>query len=182
MPGGLPCHLDEFGLGMLLALMLEARTASRARSMTAWPLGAGAVALAAVAQLVEHPDVRPEQGDGLPAALYTTVMAAAFALALAALLSARADGAARLLSCRALSALGLVSYGLYLWHDPIGATLHDRGLLVLDRPELYVVNVLVILLPALAVAALSWRLLERPALALKARHPGKVRSTFPGFS
>ncbi|MGI8516977.1 MAG: acyltransferase family protein [Acidimicrobiia bacterium] len=58
-------------------------------------------------------------------------------------------GTLRLLENRVLVYLGTISYGLYLWHLPI---------LYLGSPRILVLPL------AVAIAALSWRLLEEPLL------------------
>lgn len=64
---------------------------------------------------------------------------------------------ARLLSWRPLVALGLVSFGLYLWHQPIFAFLHYTWFG--DLPVAYVAGAL---MASLMLAALSFRLVEQP--------------------
>jgi peptidoglycan/LPS O-acetylase OafA/YrhL len=74
-----------------------------------------------------------------------------------------------LLRLRPLRSLGLMSYGLYLYHLPILrlflGTARAHGFL----GKGYEIKALSIV-AAVAVAALSWRYLERPILALKRRH------------
>ena len=80
----------------------------------------------------------------------------------AALVVAAVDGES-VLTWRPVAAVGVVAYGLYLWHIPIDWLLErDHGL------SLPIRGVLVIALSVTA-AVLSWRLVERPVLALKAR-------------
>ncbi|WP_066801117.1 acyltransferase family protein [Sphingomonas soli] len=64
----------------------------------------------------------------------------------------------RLLASRPMVAIGLVSYSAYLWHQPllaIGRAASFAG--VLDMPVS-----LALLLAAFALAALTWRFVERP--------------------
>jgi peptidoglycan/LPS O-acetylase OafA/YrhL len=73
---------------------------------------------------------------------------------------------ARVLALRPLAALGLISYGIYLWHYPIVTTLRAHGVgdsgglgtLVLAGSALGL---------AVAAAALSYVAVERPALRLR---------------
>ncbi|MCA1737200.1 MAG: acyltransferase [Actinobacteria bacterium] len=79
-------------------------------------------------------------------------------LAAVAVLSA---GRLRILENRVLVYLGTISYGLYLWHLPI---------LYLGSPRILVLPL------AVAIAALSWRLLEEPLLRrAKSANPGLAR-------
>lgn len=56
--------------------------------------------------------------------------------------------------------LGTVSYGTYLWHMPVLFSLKAQGRL----PDTVVPAFLAVLLPALALAAVSWYAIERPVL------------------
>jgi len=62
------------------------------------------------------------------------------------------------LSWRPLALVGLVSYGLYLWHVPLLLWLRAHGLL----PGNTLGALAVVIVPALAFATGSWLLLERP--------------------
>jgi peptidoglycan/LPS O-acetylase OafA/YrhL len=71
----------------------------------------------------------------------------------------------RVLAIRPVAWLGLVSYGIYLWHVPIALQVNDR---LGDVPNLgFVVVTAVTVALAVAVAALSYYGVERPLLALK---------------
>jgi peptidoglycan/LPS O-acetylase OafA/YrhL len=74
-----------------------------------------------------------------------------------------------LLGNRALFYLGTVSYGLYLWHYPIGRWLLATPLM--DNPEIYLFPRLALsmFLCSLAAASLSWYLVEARAIALARR-------------
>jgi peptidoglycan/LPS O-acetylase OafA/YrhL len=69
------------------------------------------------------------------------------------------------LGVRPLAAVGVASYGLYLWHVPL--LLLARRLDVLHGG--FAGAFLVVLPFALATAAASWILIERPAIARAAR-------------
>jgi peptidoglycan/LPS O-acetylase OafA/YrhL len=70
----------------------------------------------------------------------------------------------RWLANPALRAIGLVSYGLYLWHFPVfhAVARHGEGL---SEP----VRVVVGLAISAAATAASWHLLERPLQGLRVR-------------
>ena len=87
-----------------------------------------------------------------------------------------------LLRLRPLRRLGLISYGLYLYHFPLLAFTIDlaHACGYTGRP-IYVRIVGVLL--AVPVAALSWRFIERPLLDLKRKYaygPGSAAATPPG--
>ena len=66
----------------------------------------------------------------------------------------------------ALAPIGLISYGVYLWHWIILSTLIHHGITIVSGSGLTATGVRVIALVALTlpVAALSWLLIERPLL------------------
>ena len=64
------------------------------------------------------------------------------------------------LRARALVAVGIVSYGVYLWHLPLILVVRKLGLL----PSALLPRFVVVLALALSVSTLSWRLLERPMI------------------
>ena len=76
----------------------------------------------------------------------------------------------RLLSSRVLSAIGLISYGIYLWHQlvvrEIQTSIHPAWT-VLDAPFLPLLAAALAL--TLAVSALSYFLVERPGIAVGQR-------------
>jgi peptidoglycan/LPS O-acetylase OafA/YrhL len=82
----------------------------------------------------------------------------------------------RLLATRWMGWLGLVSYGLFLWHSTIMLKLNAlgaQGWLVLGFPSV-VLSTLAVTLP---IAAASYYLVERPALRLKdPRRPAPPRA------
>ncbi len=68
---------------------------------------------------------------------------------------------------RLYNRLGDYSYGFYLWQFPI------QQCIVLARPQIRQPELLLASLPAaLALAVVSWHLVEAPALALKDRATG----------
>ncbi len=82
--------------------------------------------------------------------------------------------ARHLFNLKVLVTLGLVSYGIYLWHLPVFFAVEYWGK---DWPA---PAQIVVALGATAVfTTLSWFLLERPALNLKNRLEGRTASTSP---
>jgi peptidoglycan/LPS O-acetylase OafA/YrhL len=84
--------------------------------------------------------------------------------------------ATRWMSARPLAWVGLVSYGVYLWHVPL--ILFARRLDAL--PNAYPLRLLVVVPPVLLVAAASWYLVERPLIARAARRRPDARETRRG--
>jgi peptidoglycan/LPS O-acetylase OafA/YrhL len=85
--------------------------------------------------------------------------------------------AVALLSNQPLRHLGIISFGLYLWHYPLLHWLSAAGMF--DRIEGYRLPWIlpVLLLGSLALAELSYRLIERPLLRI-----GRRRSVHPGVA
>jgi peptidoglycan/LPS O-acetylase OafA/YrhL len=98
--------------------------------------------------------------------LYAPLTAGAAAFVLAALTMGPARSPLRrFLSSRPLVFAGLASYGIFLWHDPLMHKMMNLGFSF--RPELFALNVVVVVALTLGLAWASWILVERPALALK---------------
>jgi peptidoglycan/LPS O-acetylase OafA/YrhL len=163
----LPAFLLWFAVGMGLALVsvqIQRGTSYRSvsavigRPWLAW--GAAVVAYAALCLLVGTGD----HYSTLQWVLGYYVLGAlvALGLVLPAMLDdgARA-GPRRVLAAPALAWVGLVSYGIYLWHVPVIAEFYDLGITSL------VPLTLLAGAGAVLVAALSYYLVERPALRFK---------------
>jgi peptidoglycan/LPS O-acetylase OafA/YrhL len=175
----LPAYLPYFAFGMLLALWSEAR-----RERGAAPFGARATAALVVGgfsivagDAYWHATAAPRAvnpwlaiGADLPAGL-------GFALVVAAVVVG-GGAATRWMSARPLAWVGLVSYGVYMWHVPL--LLFGRSVGVFPHP--YVLRVGVLLVPVLLVSAASWYFVERPAIAWAGRprkSDGRAHRTKP---
>jgi peptidoglycan/LPS O-acetylase OafA/YrhL len=75
------------------------------------------------------------------------------------------------MSARPLAWVGLVSYGVYLWHVPLLVFARGEGLL----PSSFLPALAVTLPVVLAVSAGSWYLVERPLIA-RANRPSRRRA------
>jgi len=149
-----------FAAGMLAALAMHGRTI---RPATGRGLIAGGVVLVLADATVKA--VAPAQGVDATA-YFSTIRDLPSALGFALIIGALAVAPrGRVVGGRVLAAMGTISYGFYLWHVPVLMFLRGHGLLPLD-PAL---GTLVALAPALAIAALSWFVLERPIIAWAAR-------------
>jgi peptidoglycan/LPS O-acetylase OafA/YrhL len=158
-----PASLDALGLGSLLALSADQPAARRRLTR----LGLISVPLALITLgLVLLVDDRL----WLSYVVNETVVA----LALACLVGKAAEGfgglPGRLLSLRPMQYVGKISYGIYLYHlfvlQAFWKLLGVAGLPLLDKgPVLF----LIVTSTTVAMAALSWKFLERPLNSLK-RH------------
>jgi peptidoglycan/LPS O-acetylase OafA/YrhL len=96
--------------------------------------------------------------------IYTSI---AFFVMLPAVFGEHAGGLPRrLLRSRALSWIGKISYGIFLWHLPLLEALHVRFVSPLHLPmaQSFAVLTLLIVPLALLLGWLSWRWIEVPAL------------------
>ena len=156
----LPSFMGVFACGMLAALWIEHR-----RSLDRPVLAARAttiLALAGAGIVIGHAawgETAFSLGGWRPA-LRDLPAAAGFALVIAAVSAGRGP-VLRGLAWRPLAGAGIVSYGLYLWHLPVLLAVREAGLL----PEPFVPRLVVVLVLSLLAAWLSWRLVERPAIA-----------------
>ena len=164
---GTDTRLQALLVGAALGAVLSGRAAVRlARGWAVAVQGLGAVAavaLVAAIGLVQDNDARLFRGGFLAVAVLS-------ALVLAALVTT--DGADRgalgtVLAWRPLVVIGLMSYGIYLWHWPVFVTLTPLRT-GLTGPSLLVLRVFV----TLVLAAASYVFVEQPI-----RRPRAARVT-----
>jgi peptidoglycan/LPS O-acetylase OafA/YrhL len=72
----------------------------------------------------------------------------------------------RLLELRPVVAIGLVSYSLFLWHEPVIRSLQQQGL-TLGGPQGFVINLIIAALISGLLAALTYRFVEAPFIRRK---------------
>ncbi len=176
----LPFRMDEFALGMGIAVAaawfqhrkVTLPTGARAAVLT---LGSWAVAavlywfLCTQLDMPLGPIYTPRQSVVLRA-LYAFV--ALFVILPAVFASTERGPARAVLANRPIVWVGLISYGIYLWHEAF----QDVYLRLTDQPPLQAnaVGMLVFTtLASFAAAAASWYLLERPVMRWgRHRRPG----------
>jgi len=154
--GGPVTKFHLFGLGMLLA-SLHVRWPAYALSARMLLLGVGAVA-----------GTFTVSGAAYEQHLYffnPVCGVASFLMVGVVAFSGRTARLTRALSWGPLSHLGDVSYGIYLWHEPIHHVLFNEGVL----SSSYVPGFLEIALCTIALATGTYYLVEKPALRLKNR-------------
>ncbi|MBJ7354936.1 MAG: acyltransferase [Thermoleophilaceae bacterium] len=157
-PKVLPAYIGHFALGMLGALWIERRRSvgSAAPGARATALlvaaGAGFVFLGGYWHETAGSGITYATFSGLPAAL-------GFALVITAAAAGRGP-AVGWLRARPLVAIGVISYGVYLWHLPLLLATRHLGLM----PDPFVLRMTVVLSLALIAGAASWRLVERPLI------------------
>jgi peptidoglycan/LPS O-acetylase OafA/YrhL len=104
-------------------------------------------------------------------------MAAAFALLLASMVLPESSALDRMFTTRPLIALGVISYGVFLWHAVVIETLQRTPLWTHELP-----NTLLTLGLTLVVATASWILVERRFLARKDRPLWTRQGSVTSFS
>jgi peptidoglycan/LPS O-acetylase OafA/YrhL len=145
---GTDTRMDALAIGCLLAL-----------AFTRWPITVQPWAMAALAA-------------SIPITLWltnnesmATIGLAVTAVAAAGLVAGAATGSGgRVLAWRPLAYLGIISYGLYLWHRPLMRAFTDSGLGGVPWA------VAVMFAISIGLAFLSRRFIEDPFLALKNRY------------
>jgi peptidoglycan/LPS O-acetylase OafA/YrhL len=159
------CQADLFAFGMALAV-LRVESEDRLLRLPRWWRKAAMIGvLAAYAAVARSPD-----GQQLSYSPRNTLVAAACALILA-LVVLPADGAAdsgfvRVLETPPFVAAGVVSYSIFLWHEPLIRWLDGQGLTLAGRGG-WLLNLLVVGTVTGLASTLTYRFVEAPALRLK---------------
>ncbi|MEV7191287.1 acyltransferase [Streptomyces sp. NPDC093510] len=178
---GPQARFGGFAAGMALAVLLTALGDGRGRLRARWASALSAAALAGLLTLsyLSAP-------ENLAHTFYHPVAAVLWSVLLYATLHVRRRERQQvrrhaLLRTRWVTAVGLISYSLYIWHEPVMLQLDRSGLLPSSQAG-FPVAVLVVVLVALAVGAASYWLVEYPAGLLgKAKDGrGRARDFYPG--
>lgn len=164
----LPMYLDRFTIGTLAALI--AVVAGHRLRWAAWPL----LALAAVLLVLSFTE--------FPVQRYQ-VAALAFGLVVLGLTVSSASLPHRALAHPWLVGLGVISYGIYLWHLPVKYLAQRAGWLDVGHGIETLPAILLVFAATLLCATASYHLVERPALSLRGRLrlplPSKTRPVAP---
>ncbi|MBC7372376.1 MAG: acyltransferase [Frankiales bacterium] len=154
---GLPAKLAVFAVGMATAVVVAARPRSLSRR-GAWALRAGGIGLAlAVMTILDRRD------SGASDWVFHTTCAVAFAAVVLAGALGPQSGPWHRASARGfLPWLGLVSYSLYLWHEPLLLHLAGNGLLPAPSASAFWQTVAILLPLSLVAAWVSYWVVEYP--------------------
>ncbi|CAN5506933.1 acyltransferase [soil metagenome] len=173
----LPNHLDTFAIGMGLAVLQVWRSQHQAtapnpldrRWAPALCWGGAAAAFWAVATQVGLPVASLTYTDGQVLWRHLLYTATAALLLLPAIFGPQEQGIIRrLLRLRVVALVGLVSYGVYLWQITVLEEYLDRTGTAAFTGSFLPILTWVFAITVL-VAAVSYAVVERPALALKQR-------------
>lgn len=160
----LPSYIGYFALGMLLAMWVEWRSLRAGRGS----LGrASTAALMVLGFSLVAANAYWHETAGSFTTAWILVGNLPAALGFAILIAAAAAGigpAVGWLGARPLVGLGLISYGIYLWHLPLILAVRELGLL----PAAFAPRLALVLPLVIGAATLSWMLVERPILNLVA--------------
>jgi peptidoglycan/LPS O-acetylase OafA/YrhL len=159
---GPAAKLDTFAIGMLLAIIVAVvgnrhrfrKIASALTRLTGFALLATTFFLRSVSTFVE--------------VYFHTLSGVAFALVLAStVLGARPSRWERVLAHPLLQFLGLISYSLYLWHEPVLIDLTQRHVLIFASPATFPFNTLALIVISITVATISYWAIEYPTMLLR---------------
>ena len=174
----LPAKLDLFAVGLVLAVVVAARGRDKP---VARPVR---VALAAAGALVVVLAFALRNPQPVPHVYFHTVTAVGFGLLLAASVLTPPGSAGRILASPVPALFGLISYSLYLWHEPVLLFLAGHHLFpVPGSPHAFVGGVLVLVPVATIVAWLSYWVIEYPTGMLRRSrgHEGELREYYAGW-
>ena len=171
---------DLFTFGMVLAVLRVEFEDGTLHLPRWWRKGAIVGALAAYVIVVIHGENRAGwQNSYSPA---NTMIAAACALVLALVVlpasAPRGSRLVRILDARPFVAVGIVSYSIFLWHEPLIRSLHAHGL-TFSGPVGFVANLLVAAALTGALSAITYRFVEAPALRLRFRRSRDAAAPVP---
>lgn len=162
---------DLFAYGMLLAILTVHVEDGRLRLPRGWwPVTA--VALLALAGTTA---AAFDKGT-INQYVYDSLMALACGLFLSLIVLAgsgreRPPASIGWLEARPIVWVGVVSYSLFLWHEPIIWWLRDRGMLVSGGALSFPLNLVIVGTVSLVLSAFTYRFVELPALRRKYRTP-----------
>lgn len=164
----LPAKLDEFAVGMALGVAAAAYGNRRmVGSAGAWVLRIGGVAALAALFSTRHVDT--VRGPLTMQELYFQVLSAlAFGLLVAAVVFGPSTSIWTSVLVRPFVLyVGLVSYGIYLWHEPILIELGKRAVWLDPAPDSFRSNAILLVGLSIAAGGASYALIERPAMRLR---------------
>jgi peptidoglycan/LPS O-acetylase OafA/YrhL len=154
-------RVDSFAFGMIIAVLVAASGRPRLGRASALMLrlaGFGAIAYAFSTRSL----------DGIQTLYFHTICGLGVALIIASTaLAGRELRWTRMLANRRLQLLGLVSYSLYIWHEPLMSQLARHHILINSAPHAFPLNALVLAVVSLGIACLSYWIIEYPAMQLR---------------
>jgi peptidoglycan/LPS O-acetylase OafA/YrhL len=167
------CQADLFAFGMSLAVAHALWKAGKLRLPARWRAGAVAIILVSYGVSVRLSTTEHQ----LSYSYYNTLIALACSLIVAlVVLEERPESSrfVRVLESRAFVAAGVISYSVFLWHGQLILALRDHGLLLSGGNGL-LPNLFIVGLATAVLSALTYTLVEAPALRFKIPTLGQRR-------
>ena len=163
--------LDLFAAGMALAVLSAHAKLTFFKWLTAgWAWGIAFVGFIGLSWLMasdgplgSHWQAQEVLGGGLRVPIAVLIVVAG----LLPRQASKSDVVTRLLGSRLLTGLGVISYGIYLWHAPVLAWIHSwTGQLTGVAVYTWFCLAATALAFTVLIAQFSWRVLERPLIDL----------------
>ncbi len=127
-------------------------------------LGFGAIALTFMARDYSSTAVSAKPID----TWFHSISAIAFTAIIAStVIGPRKSTWTSILARPSLQILGLLSYSIYMWHEPILIELGQRGHLISQAPNDFPRNALFLIILSVLVAWVTYRTVERPTMELR---------------
>lgn len=169
------CHADLFAFGMGLAVLRTLWVDGRVRLPTWWRFPTAVVSILGLLFVTAR---MTNDGEHLSYSPWNTVVALDLTLILALVVLVDPVRrplplSVRLLDWRPLFAVGVVSYSVFLWHEPLVRFLQSHGLTFAGRAG-FLANLVLAGTLTLLLSFATYRLVEAPALRLKSRSQGKA--------
>jgi peptidoglycan/LPS O-acetylase OafA/YrhL len=153
----LPAKLDVFACGALLAVLCALGTRAESTG-SRWTLRLGALLVVGAAFVLRQPNSTDTW--------FHSVCAVGFALLLASHVLTKPDRWSASMNWSPFVFLGLVSYSLYLWHEPVLLWLASHGIVPAPSAGAFPVTAIVVVAASVIVASLSFYALEKPTMLL----------------
>ena len=161
------CQADLFSFGMALAVV---RVDHEDGFLRLGPRGRRGIAAVCIGSALLVASMTGS--DQLGPTPWNTLMAFACALLVALVVlvdpSAKRPALVRFLELRPMVAVGLVSYSLFLWHEPMIRWLGERQLAFHGQAG-FLLTLVTTMVVCLVLSVLTYRLVELPALRFKRR-------------
>jgi peptidoglycan/LPS O-acetylase OafA/YrhL len=159
---GLPAKIDIFAVGMALAVVVASREQSEPMSRSARRVLAGSGGAVVVAAFATNSTTQ------LSHLFFHTVAAVGFGLVIAASAFVPGQRSSRVLGSPVPALLGLISYSMYMWHEPLMLLLAHHGLFpIAGSPNAFPVGVLILVTATAVVGWLSYWVIEYPTGKLR---------------
>lgn len=158
---GPAAHLDDFAVGMLLALLVAVAANRRAPAPRAALRVVGLAVLVGTAVARQHSEWLLVYSSTLTSLGFATLLAADV------LPAAANDRLTHMMGSRRMRALGAMSLSTFLWHEPLLLALRHLGP-VRQEPGAFVADLVVVVAATVVVGWASYVAVQRPALRLAA--------------